>query len=139
VPTTNPDDDPEARTESLDSMLVEFTDADLTPVSPDQALVEVAVRHTMGQPAEAMPAKRVDVELAECLLEQATLFKMLKRFTDAVSPITEAAGLFEQARLYQRVADCFHIAAEVHRGLGEVEKALEYLHKEEDIRRRLAA
>jgi hypothetical protein len=107
VTATNPDDESESRTESLDSMLVEFTDADLTLVSPEPRLVE-AVRRSLGQPGEAVSANRVDVELAECLLEQATLFKLLKRFAEAVSPITEAAGLFERSRLYQRVADCFH-------------------------------
>jgi hypothetical protein len=136
---TNPDDEPESRTESLDSMLVEFTDADLTLVSPDPEMVEEAVRRATGRPGEPASTDPAEIALAECLLEQAMVFKMLKRFAEAVSPITEAMGLFERAGRYRRVADCFHVAAEIHRGLGEVEKALEYLRKEEDIRRRLAA
>ncbi|MBA4063907.1 MAG: hypothetical protein C0501_09380 [Isosphaera sp.] len=133
-----PEDDPADRTESHDSILVEFTDADLELVPPDPALVAAAVRRAAPHP-EARPDPRAAVDLAECLLEQAVLFKGLKRFADAAPKAAEAAGLFERAGLFGRVADCFRVSAEVLRGLGDAEAAAEFLRKEEDIRRRLAA
>ena len=132
-----PEGDPGDPTESHDSILVEFTDADLEIVPPNPAFVEAAVRR--AAPPASRPDPRAPIDLAECLLEQAGLFTGLKRFADAAPQAAEAAGLFERAGLFGRVADCFRVAAEAHRGLGDPEAAAEFLRKEEDIRRRLAA
>jgi hypothetical protein len=62
-----------------------------------------------------------------------------QRYTEAVPKVTEAEGLYWKVGIDSGVADCFHVAAELHRGLGEIDTALDYLLKEEEIRRRFAA
>jgi tetratricopeptide (TPR) repeat protein len=77
--------------------------------------------------------------LARCLLDQARVLIATQRFTEAAPKITEAEGLYRDHGIQSELADCYHIAAELHRGLGEIDKALDYLQKEEEIRRRFAA
>ena len=140
--TSFPDDEP-TRTESSDSVLVEFTDdaADFTPRPPRDAILrnlptwlrEAAARANL--PARPTPS----AELADCLLEQAHILLALHRHAEALAKVAEAERLYQDRGVPARVADCFRVAAEVHRALGDPEKALEYLRKEEDIRRRFAA
>jgi hypothetical protein len=143
---TNPNDGLKRTTESSSASLIEFVDTDLTDLPPDPALAEEAIRRApswLRAEAEArglIPAKQTDpVPLALCLLEQARVLVMLKRHAEAIPKVSEAEKLYEVAGISAGIAECFHVAAGIHRGLGEIEKALDFLRKEEEIRRRLAA
>lgn len=139
--TSSPDDVPETDTESHDSILVEFEFDCSNLVSPDPALIEAAVRHAPAWLREGATGRPpgANLDLAECLLEQAVLLNNLKRYADAAPRAAEAAGLFERAGRFARVADCFRVSAVICRATGDIDKAIEYLGKEEELRRRLAA
>jgi hypothetical protein len=139
--TSIPDDDGQ---ESLDSKLVEFSDAhvDFTP----RPIRDAVLQHLPSWLREATEKCRFTTSkardsaaLAQCLLEQARVLVGAKRFAEAVSKVTEAEGLFQRLGALTGQADCYHVAAEVHHGLGEIETAFDYLRKEEEIRRRFAA
>jgi tetratricopeptide (TPR) repeat protein len=141
VATSFPDDD---GTESLDSVLVEFTDVhiDFTP----QPIRDAVLQHLPSWLREAAEKRRLAAPkagdaaaLARCLLDQARVLAAAQRFAEAVPKVTEAEGLYRELGNHYGLADGYHVAAEVHRGLGEIDKALDYLRKEEEIRRRLAA
>lgn len=134
------------RSESLDSILVEFHSDAIEIHSTPRPVRRETLRHlpshlrdSLAQRGFAIPHPAEERNLAECLLEQAMLLKTLKRFVDAAPRAAEAAALFEQNRDYPRVADCFRIAADIHREMGEVEIALEFRRREEELRRRFAA
>jgi tetratricopeptide (TPR) repeat protein len=144
APDPDPDDCGSSETESHDSVLVEFTDAsiDFTP----RPVRDTVLRHLptwLRRAAETSrqesAIRRSPVTLAECLLEQARLFVQLKRYAEALPKLTEAERLFQDAGSTAGVADCYRVAAGAHEGLGEPDKALDYLRREEDLRRRLAA
>jgi tetratricopeptide (TPR) repeat protein len=140
--TTSPsDNDP---TESLDSVLAEFSDAniDFTP----RPIRDVVLKHLpswLREAAEKRQHSTPNVEdtaaLARCLLDQARVLVATQRYSEAAPKIAEAEGLYRDRGTHSELADCYHIAAELHRGLGEIDKALDYLRKEEEIRRRIAA
>ena len=140
--TTSPsDDDP---TESLDSVLVEFSDAniDFTP----RPIRDVVLKHLPSWLREAAEKRQLTslnredtAALARCLLDQARVLVAIQHYSEAAPKIAEAEVLFRDRGIHSELADCYHIAAELHRGFGEIDKALDYLRKEEEIRRRLAA
>ena len=134
------------RSESLDSILVEFNSESIEIHAAPRPVRKETLRHlpshlreSLAERGIAIPRPEEERNLAECLLEQAILLKTLKRFVDAVPRAAEAAALFEQNRDFSRVADCFRIAADIHREMGEVEIALEFRRREEELRRRFAA
>lgn len=135
-----------ARAGAVDSVLIEFTDADLTEVPPDPAFTEQVLRRAPSWLREWAAARgyfpaspRDPVPLAECLLKQVRLLVEMGRLSEAVPKVEEVSQLYEQLGSIGKLADCFHVAADIHHGLGDAEKALEYLRREEEIRRRLAA
>jgi len=79
------------------------------------------------------------VPLARCLVRHAALLADVRRFDEAGPRATEALRLFDQAGDLSGVADACQVLARVHRGKGEAEIALEYLRREEELRRKLAA
>jgi tetratricopeptide (TPR) repeat protein len=138
---TPSDDDP---TESHDSVLIEFTDAHLDLTR--RPIRDVVLRNLPAWLREAAEKHRHSAlaggdgnALARCLLEQARLMLTANKFPEAVPKITEAEELFRTGGSPSGLADCLHIAAEIYRGLGEIDRALDYLRKEEEIRRRMAA
>ncbi len=139
---TSPSDDD--GTESLDSVLVEFTDVhiDFTPRPIRDAVLQHLpswLREAAEKHRHAAPKARDSAALAQCLLDQARVLVAAQRYTEAVPKLTEAEGLYKELGIHSAVADCYHVAAELHRGLGEIDVALDYLRKEEEIRRRFAA
>lgn len=144
IATGIPDPDDRDQTESHDSKLVEFTDTgiDLAP----RPVREVILRHLpdwLRRAAQSrqrvVPAECDPGALAHCLLQQARLLVQLRRHPEAASPVAEAERLYQQAADAAGLADCYRVAAEVHQGMGELDKAVELLRREADLRRRLAA
>lgn len=131
--------------ESRDSILVEFNDYDLVELPPDPSIHDIlrhlptGLRDSLAARSVAIPRPEEEADLADCLLEQAALFKSLRRFTDAAPRASEAAALYGRIGNFRRVADCFRLAAEIHREIGDLEPALEFRRREEELRRRLAA
>ncbi|MDB5305915.1 MAG: hypothetical protein JWO38_117 [Gemmataceae bacterium] len=141
-----PDDDnvPQSETESLDSVLVEFsdTDIDFTPRPIRDTVLRhlpVWLREAAERRGRADPKLLNPIALADCLLEQARVLVGLRRYAEAVPKLAEAEQLYQQAGTPAGVADCYHVAAQTHAGLGEPDKAFDYLRREEDLRRRFAA
>ena len=134
------------RSESSDSILVEFN-ADAVEIYPTLRPLRVeTIRHlpsefraALAGRGIAVPRPEAESKLADCLLAEAALLKSLKRFADAAPRASEAAALYERIGNFRRVADCFRLAAEIHREIGEIETALEFRRREEELRRRLAA
>ncbi len=140
--SVSPSDDDS--TESLDSVLVEFSDIHIH--STPRPLRDVVLRHLHTWLREAAEKRRHPSlkehdlsSLAHCLLEQARALIPAQRYTEGIPKVAEAEELFREHEIRYGLADCYHVAAELHRGLGEIDKALDYLRKEEEIRRSLAA
>ena len=139
--------DPESeRSESSDSILVEFNAEaieiypSLRPLRGETILhLPSQLRDSFAARSIAIPRPEEEADLADCLMEQAALFKSLRRFTDAAPRASEAAALYGRIGNFRRVADCFRLAAEIHREIGDLETALEFRRREEELRRRLAA
>jgi tetratricopeptide (TPR) repeat protein len=130
--------------ESLDSMLVEFTDLniDFTPRPIRDVVLQHLpswLREAVEKRRQAAPLMHDSATLARCLLDQAQVLITAQRYTEAVPKITEAGGLYQELGRYSELADCYRAAAELYRGLGDIDTALDYLRKEEEIRRRFAA
>ena len=123
-------------TESHDSILVEFKDADIDFTRrPAQ---DVVLRHAPAWLRESAPV-RADSALAICLCDQARLHIQAKRFTEALTPLVEAQHILESAGDFVALADSFHLLAQIHAGLGDSESSMAALRREEELRRRLAA
>src|SRR6185312_4649707 len=124
----------------------EFTDDGMEYLTPLQPIRAESIPHLPSHLLDSLAARGIaaaqpyeERNLADCLWEQAALLNVLKHFSDAAPRAAEAAALFERLGDYRRLADCFRVAADVHRELGEVEIALEFRRREEELRRRLAA
>jgi hypothetical protein len=123
-------------TESIDSVLVEFTDAEIDFTR--RPVQDVVLRHAPSWLRERAPV-HADSALAICLFDQARLHIQAKRFAEARTPLAEAQQILESAGDFVALADCCHLLSQVHEGLGDSEQALTALRREEELRRRLAA
>jgi tetratricopeptide (TPR) repeat protein len=139
-----PEADDSGRSESLDSVLIEFS-ADGMDFSPRPIREEVLRQlpswmRDASRNCESIPAEPARLAmLAICLSEQARLHIQLKQHSDALKKLAEARELFEQAGESEATADCLHLMAQAYEGLGDSEQALNALRHEEELRRRLAA
>ena len=121
--------DDSTRTESLDSVLIEFA-AEAMDFSP-RPVREAVFRQLpswMRDAARSRESIPADVArkatLAVCLADQARLHIRLKQHSDALMKLAEAKQLLESAGEPAALADCFHLTAQAHEGLGDAEQAI---------------
>ena len=131
---TTPDDGD--RTESRDSVLVEFIDppVDFTP----RPVREETLRHAPGWLRERAAADG-PTALAACLLAQARILLAQGQHAEAGPALDEAQRLYEAAGAHAGLADCYHLAAKLREALGRPTEALDFLRREAEVRRRLSA
>jgi hypothetical protein len=142
--TTDLDATAKTQTESRGSVAYEFNDTELVNAPLTDRMLAQLKEHAPSWLRERLSTpehtKLNDpAALATCLLAQARVLLTLKRYQDAIPKVTEAEQLYQNAGVPLGVADCYHVAARIHESLGEPDKAFDFLRREEELRRRLAA
>ena len=136
TPLPSGDDD---RTESHDSVLFEFIDpvVEYTPRPPR----EDTLRHAPSWLREKTATRASSAgqqALGACRLAQARALMAAGHYSEALPVAEEAMKLYETAGL-ATLADCLHLAAEIHQALGRTNEASELLSREAELRRKLNA